>query len=67
MPLLQQASEETLSNIQTVVSLGLEDEFFERFRQELLAPYRYRIFLIPGTFYAKDNKLLYIRECFPIT
>ena len=41
---IQQASEETLSNIRTVVSLGQEEEFFEKFRKELSTSHRYRIY-----------------------
>ncbi|CAB4008047.1 multidrug resistance 1-like [Paramuricea clavata] len=33
-------AEETLSNIQTVVSLGKEDEFFERYRAAWYKPYK---------------------------
>ncbi|CAB3990056.1 multidrug resistance 1 isoform X2, partial [Paramuricea clavata] len=33
-------AEETLSNIQTVVSLGREEEFFERYRTAMAEPYR---------------------------
>ncbi|XP_028410024.1 multidrug resistance protein 1-like [Dendronephthya gigantea] len=33
-------AEETLANIQTVVSLGREDEFFERYRTAMAEPYR---------------------------
>ena len=36
-----QVAEETLSNIQTVVSLGKEDEFFERYRSAWARPLRY--------------------------
>ena len=34
-------AEETLSNIHTVVSLGREEEFFERYRTAMAEPYRY--------------------------
>ena len=36
-----QVAEETFSNIHTVVSLGREDEFFERYRTAMAEPYRY--------------------------
>ena len=36
-----QVAEETFSNIHTVVSLGREEEFFERYRTAIAEPYRY--------------------------
>jgi hypothetical protein len=35
-----QVAAETISNIQTVVSLGREEEFFERFRNSQVQPLR---------------------------
>ena len=39
---LFQVAEETLSNIQTVVLLGQEEKFFERYRTAMAEPYRYK-------------------------
>jgi hypothetical protein len=36
-----QTADETFSNIQTVVSLGREEEFFQRYKEELVIPYKY--------------------------
>ncbi|XP_028416784.1 multidrug resistance protein 1-like isoform X1 [Dendronephthya gigantea] len=33
-------AEETFSNIQTVVSLGREEEFYQRYQEEMIIPYR---------------------------
>ncbi|CAB4013881.1 Multidrug resistance 1 [Paramuricea clavata] len=33
-------ADETFSNIQTVVSLGREEEFYERYREEMIVPYK---------------------------
>jgi hypothetical protein len=37
---LLQVAAEAISNIQTVVSLGLEEEFFERFRTSQVEPFK---------------------------
>ncbi len=41
-----QTADEAFSNIQTVVSLGREEEFLEKYREELVVPYKYVVTIV---------------------